>query len=242
MTVLNAINRLIHILKELNYTNVLNNTSTDDEQIFSDLSDSDESLSPSENTEDGTNTVSVDKENIHSTMQHILKYILMTHENYDMYGNTFEELLDHIKIQLLEYIENRYGEDDFDDDEDEVHLIKSPISTKIDKYLSKYFYRAECKNIYVSRDVGYEVNIVDEHEITLKVCYTYWYRNELVIKYNVLTNKFYMVSYKYGSMNGRGSYYNSSNINIEIEGGIDEVKNMYDVVLRDEHLDKKYII
>ena len=180
-------------------------------------------------------------ENNRQTMFKIFKYILITHNNYDAYGKIFNELLNYVIDQLSEYIEATNDINNFSDEY--VHLMLSPLSAKIKKYLENNKYRdpSHCKYIYVQHDIGYEVNIINEHEITLNICYTYWYQNFLVVKYNVVTNQFYMMSWHYGSVNGRGGYYKSSNVNILIEGGIDEVKNMCNIILHDgQHLDKKY--
>lgn len=262
MSVSNAVNRLIYILGELGYKNVLKNVSERNEDMsdLSDMSDNDDDDGDddddndddndndndgSDNGEDLNETCDVDKSDPnpnpnpeHNQMLKLLKYVVLTHDNYAIYGNIFNTLLENIIMHLLEYVEDQFDTSDLNNT---VHLIKSPIGAKIDEYVHKFRYRNQCENIYVDSGVGYEVNILNEHEIMLNACYTYFYWNELVVKYNVLTNQFYMMSWRYGSVNGRGGSYTSSNVNIGIEGGIDEVKNMYDIIMHDGHLDKKYI-
>lgn len=245
MSVSNAVNRLVYILGELGYKNVLENVNERNENMsdLSDMSDNDndddnDDNDGSDNGEDLNETYDVDK-SVPNQMLKLLKYVVLTHDNWEAYGNIFNTLLENIIMHLLEYVEDQYDTSDLSDT---VHLIKSPIGAKIDEYVHKFRYEDKCKNIYVDSDIGYEVNILNEHEIELKACYTYFYWNELVIKYNVLSNQFYMMSWRYGSVNGRGGNYNSSNVNIGIEGGIDEIKNMYDIVLHDGRLDKKYTL
>lgn len=226
-----AVGKLLHILGNLKYNDVLNNIGKCEcREFLNDECDNEKIHDVVENTNDDPTMSPI--------MFRLLKYILFQHKNYDNYGCTFNQLLEFVKTQLSKQIEETCYTNHFNDDH--VQLMKSPISTKIKEYLDKNRYRDQCSNIYVDDGIGYNIIELNDNEIILEACYTYFYCNELSVKYNVLTNEFHLVSWTYGSVNGRGSNYNSSIVNVLLEGGFDEVKNMFDIVLHDGWLDKSY--